>query len=448
MLQWFNEQLWGFPLLTLLLITGVYLTLKTHFFQFTHFFCMLRETLGSLFRRDQPKTGVSPFAAMSAALSGTMGTGNIAGVGTAIALGGAGALFWMWISAFLCMLIKFAEVALAVQYREQDKNGEYRGGPMYVIRHALPRLRPFAILFCICTICASFGIGNAAQAQAMAQGLQTAVHIPPLLTGLVAAGLCAAVIFGSARRITACTAKLVPFMTLFYFAGAAILLFINRQQLWPAICEIFSQAFSFPAVSGGAAGFTISRCIRYGVSRGVFTNEAGMGSAPIVHASAENAPKKQGYWGMLEVFLDTIVMCTLTGLTILSSGVHNGCNTDPLNYTLAAFSAGFGPAGAVFIAVSIALFAFGAMIGWSFYGASCCRFLFRRKAAVLLYRLLFCGCILLGAAGPAAAIFELSDILNGLMAIPNLLTLLLLGKQVRAICRDHTPPSPHFSGSK
>ncbi|MBQ2677068.1 MAG: sodium:alanine symporter family protein [Clostridia bacterium] len=430
MLGQINEFIWGSVLLTLMLIVGLLLTFKTRFLQFTHIGRMFKETVGQLFCKSNHKNGVSPFEAMSTALSGTMGTGNIVGVGAALVLGGAGALFWMVISAFLCMILKFSEVALSVQFREKDCSGQWQGGPMYYIKNGLPKLYPLATVFCVATLLASFGIGNAAQVGAMTASLQDTFSISPIIIGIATALTTALVIFGGVKRITGFTAKLVPFMTAFYFIGAVYVLIRNRSMLIPALYEVLTDAFDFSSVSAGVLGFGVSRSLRYGVSRGVFTNEAGMGSAPIVHATANNTPTAQGYWGMFEVFLDTVVMCTLTGLVILTSGVLNSCPKSGLNLTADAFSTVFGKLGGVFVCISVVLFAFGAIIGWSYYGLSCCRFLFKSSLSGTLYKIMFCIAIVISSVFSADIIFELSDTLNAFMALPNLIALIFLSPEL------------------
>lgn len=426
MLNGANRILWGVVLTGLLVYTGSALTVKTRFFQFRKFGEMLRESL-KMFKKSD---GISPFEAMSAALSGTMGTGNIIGVGAAIALGGPGALFWMIISALLSMIIKFAEVSLAVKYRVR-KNGAYVGGAMYCITGGIgQKYKPIANLFCIATVLSSFGIGAAAQSAAVSCSLYETANANSAVIGLLLAVAAACVIIGKASRITKFTSVLVPIMTLTYFVGAAFALISYRENIIPSLGKIVSGAFGANAAGGGVCGALICEAARHGFSKGMFTNEAGMGSAPIVHASANNTPQRQGLLGMFEVFLDTIVMCTLTGLVILVTGCENLSGSV---MTLSAFSRVFGSFGGIFIAICITLFAFGAIIGWSYYGAACCEYLFGARHAVTAYKVAYILAIILGAMLPVSFIIELSDLLNAFMALPNLYAVNRLSNDVREI---------------
>lgn len=427
MLDFINHILWGYIVSGALILTGVRLSVKTRFFQIRRFGEMLKSG-AHMFRKSD--RGTSPFEAMSAALSGTMGTGNIIGVGAAIALGGAGALFWMIISSFLCMIIKFAEVALSLEYRTL-KNGEKTGGAMYYITRGIgEKYRPLSVIFSIATILASFGIGAAAQSSAAAGAVSPQNPALCVLSGLLLAVAAACVIFGTAKKITKFTSYLVPLMTLTYFIGAAIALIKFRARILPSIALIRNSAFSPIAAGGGIVGMLTCAAVRHGFSKGMFTNEAGMGSAPIIHATADNTPRGQGLIGMLEVFLDTAVMCTLTGLVILTAGCENLPGS---MMTSAAFCRVFGSFGSVFISLCVTLFAFGAAVGWCCYGAACCSYLFRHKAAVVIYKILYCAVIFGGACLPVSLVLEISDILNAFMAAPNLFAINVLSRKVREI---------------
>ena len=426
MLNAANGFIWGFVLTWLLIFTGVLLTVKTRFFQFRKFGKMLKNSINMFKKSD----GVSPFEAMSAALSGTMGTGNIIGVGAAIALGGPGALFWMIVSALLSMIIKFAEVSLAVKYRVK-KNGMYTGGAMYCITNGIgQKYKPIANIFCIATMLSSFGIGAAAQSAAVSCSINGVSAANTAVIGLLLAVAAACVIIGKASKITKFTSILVPIMTLTYFVGAAFALARFHENIIPSLVKIMSSAFCANAAGGGVCGAIICDAARHGFSKGMFTNEAGMGSAPIVHASADNTPQNQGLLGMFEVFLDTIVMCTLTGLVILVTG----CDNLPGSImTLTAFNRVFGPFGSIFIAVCITLFAFGASIGWSYYGTACCDYLFGSMRAVTTYKIAYILAIMFGAMLPVSFIIELSDLLNAFMALPNLYAVNRLSNDVKEI---------------
>ena len=428
MLNAANGFIWGFVLTWLLIFTGVLLTVKTRFFQFRKFGKMLKNSINMFKKSD----GVSPFEAMSAALSGTMGTGNIIGVGAAIALGGPGALFWMIVSALLSMIIKFAEVSLAVKYRVKI-DGMYTGGAMYCITNRLgQKYKPLANIFCIATMLSSFGIGAAAQSAAVSCSINGVSAANTAVIGLLLAVAAACVIIGKASKITKFTSILVPIMTLTYFVGAAFALARFHENIIPSLVKIMSSAFCANAAGGGVCGAIICDAARHGFSKGMFTNEAGMGSAPIVHASADNTPQNQGLLGMFEVFLDTIVMCTLTGLVILVTG----CDNLPGSImTLTAFNRVFGSFGSIFIAVCITLFAFGAIIGWSYYGAACCDYLFGSSPAVTAYKIAYILAILFGAMLPISFIIELSDLLNAFMALPNLYAVNRLSNDVKEIAK-------------
>ncbi len=428
MLSTVNFILWNFVVITLIIVTGGYLTVRSKFLQFRKLPAILLLPVKTLFSKN--KNGVSPFAAMSTALAGTMGTGNIVGVGIAIVLGGPGAVFWMCVSSFLCMIIKYAEVYLAMCFREKDETGQWRGGPMYYIKNGTRNMYPLACLFCICTILATFGTGNATQSSVIAGSIESTFGIPKIFTGIIIAVLTAFVIFGSSQKLMSFTSYLLPFMTIFYFSGAIVVLYFNRANILPAIRLIISDAFRIDSAGAGFFGFLSAGAFRHGIAKGIFTNEAGMGSAPIAHAAADNTPENQGLWGAFEVFLDTTVMCTLTGIVIVSSGL---LGKDMQGETLItdAFRDIFGTGGEWFIAVCILLFAFGALVSWSYYGAQCCSFLTRKKSAVSFYKFLYCVAVFVFSNLSVSSVFELSDLLNACMTVPNLIFILLLHKHIQ-----------------
>ena len=432
---------WGAPMLVLLIGTGVYFTAKTHLFQLRHMGLWLRKTLFSCLTgeaRRKSSGGVSPFGVMCTALAATVGTGNIAGVATALTIGGPGAVFWMWISAFFGMMTAFAENTLGMLYRERGKDGAWRGGPMMYLKKGLhsPFLAGAFALFCVL---ASFGIGNMSQCNSIAGGLRGVFGMPPQVTGLVTAVLLGAVLLGGLGRISRVTETLVPFMALFYMGGALFVLWYFRANLPQACGQIFSAAFDWRAGMGGAAGYGMMQAIRIGVSRGVFSNEAGLGSSVMVHAAADaKEPCEQGMWAVFEVFFDTIVMCTVTALVILSSGVYNemlyslAAGTPLLDrlltgaqLTAAAFSAALGPLGGGFVATSLALFAFSTLLGWSYYGQRAAEYLLGAQA-VPVYKALFVAAAAVGCVMRLDLAWALSDTFNGLMALPNLAGVLAL----------------------
>ena len=431
-----RDFIWVPPLIVLLCGVGLYLTVFGGFLQFRRLPLILRLTLCSLFIRNKKrrKGAVSPFRAMSAALAGTLGIGNIIGVAGAVMLGGPGAVFWMWVSGFIGMMTKFSEVALAVRFREKASGGGYAGGPMHYIVNGLgERFRPLAALFSLMCILASFGIGNMTQISSIAGAAEKSFGTPALFTGILAAVLVGLTIFGGFSRISAITSVIVPVMSVFYILGSLTVIAVNYANILPAFGDIFKGAFTPSAAAGGAAGFTAAQAIRFGVSRGVFTHEAGMGSAPIAHAGADTeSPVEQGFWGAFEVFADTLVICTLSALVILTTGVMN---TRPAQGSLAvsqAFGSVFANYGEYFITVAVIFFAFSTILGWAYYAERCCSFLFKKheKRAVSVFRGIFVLAVAAGSLIKAGTVWNLADIFNGLMAFPNLIALILLSPVV------------------
>ncbi|WP_449354262.1 alanine/glycine:cation symporter family protein [Zongyangia hominis] len=432
-----NDFVWGPFMLILLLGTGIYLTVRTKFFQLSKFGRMLKCTLGSLFSGKKKAGKISPFQAMSTALAGTIGVGNIVGIATAITMGGPGAVFWMWVSAFFGMMTKYAEVALAVRFRGTYENGQHYGGPMLYIEKGL-HMKWLAYIFSVLCALASFGIGNMTQSNAISGALSSSFQIPPWISGIVVAVVIAAVILGGVKRITKVTSTLVPIMSIFYIVGALIVLIINHAQIPAAFALIFQGAFRPEAAAGGVIGFTVAQAMRFGFARGVFTNEAGLGSAPIAHAVADtDNPVEQGLWGMFEVFVDTIVVCTMTALVLLSSGLWNSGVPDTA-MAAAAFAQAFGTYGGYFIAIATTLFAISTLLGWSMYGEHSVKYLCKnRPLPVLVYRSLFIFLIVVGATIKIELAWDISDTLNGLMAIPNLIGLVGLSGLVIKMTKDY-----------
>ena len=415
-----STALWGLPMAILLLGAGFFLNIRTGFFPLRHLSLWLRQTFLDLFRK-RGDTGVTPFKAMATALGTTAGTGNIVGVGTAIVLGGPGAVFWMWIAALFGMAIKYTEVVLAMRYRQSEKSNPY-GGPMYYIEKGL-NSRKLAALFALLGALAAFGIGNWVQSSAAVESMQSAFSLPPMVMGIILLILCFFATSGGISRIANVSALLVPAMTLIYMLGCVAILFIERANIISSLAAIFTQALSPDAALGGATGYSILLAMRAGLARGLFSNEAGMGTSPIAHA-ASNAqnPVEQGMWGIFEVFIDTLIICTMTALTILVSDA---------NSALEAFSIGFGPIGEGFVALSVSAFALSSIIGWLFYGQRFVGYLTQEdKKSQTLYRLLFLAVIPLGALGVPTALWNLADILNAFMALPNLVALVLLCGEV------------------
>jgi AGCS family alanine or glycine:cation symporter len=432
---WLNGYVWGWPTIVLLLGTGVVLTVVTGAVQVRYLGVAMREVLGRLFEKASGAGSVSPFQAVATALASTVGVGNIAGVATAISIGGPGALFWLWVSGLLGMATKFAEIVIAMHYREPDESGTMRGGAMYTLRKGLG-LPWLGVVFAGLVSLAAFGIGNMVQANSVADSLRASFGVSPALTGVVLAALAAAVIVGGIKRIGEVTEIMVPAMALFYLGGALVILLRFASHIPDALGLVFAGAFSGTAATGGFAGSTIMMALRYGVARGLFSNEAGLGSAPMVHAAAQtDHPVRQGLYGIFEVFVDTILVCTFTGLAIL---VTDAWSSGTTGAALAgqAFSIGLpGTWGNIVVTTSLVLFAFSTLIGWSYYGETGIVYLLGARAAVP-YRLVWLVFIYLGAVGSLHLVWDIADTLNGLMALPNILTVLLSLPLLRQLTRE------------
>ena len=448
--SWLNNIAWGWPSLILLVGTGVYFTFRFGWVQFRWFGYIMKNTIGSIFKKQEAGKGaVTPFQAVTTALAATVGTGNIAGVAGAIALGGPGAVFWMWISALFGMCTKFAEVALAVQYRERNAKGDWVGGPMYYISKGLGKNWAWlGAVFALFGMLASFGIGNMSQVNTIANSISGTINeFTPvntaavnLIIGIIVALFCALVIIGGVKRIGQVTERLVPIMAVIYIVSALIVVFGNLDQLGPVLRSIFAGAFTPEGVVGGVAGVTISAAIKRGVGRGVFSNEAGLGSAPIAHAAADtDSPIRQACFGVFEVFADTIVICTLTALAILMSGTAiNYGSSAGAELTISAFATTFGAkAGGLIISLGITLFAISTILSWCLYGSRCVEYLFKSTKAILPYQIIFCLIIIVGATQNLQLVWDISEPLNGLMALPNLVGLLALSPVVIKLCREY-----------
>ena len=434
-----NGIVWGPVMLFLLVGTGIYLTVRCGCLQARRFGFIMRSTLGSLFRKTEKKAGgepnLTPFQAVSTALAGTVGTGNIAGVTGAIFAGGPGAVFWMWVSAFFGMMTKYAEIVLAVKYRQVDGDGTHFGGPMYYIEKGTGH-KWLAVLFALLGGVACFGIGNIAQSTEIAGAMESLVGLPPLWTGIILAVLTAIVVIGGVQRIGQVASYLVPFMAIFYIVAGVAVIALRITEVPAALASIFQGAFSFEAVGGGVFGYVIMQAMRQGFARGVFSNEAGLGSAPMAHAASNTKePVEQGMWGVFEVFVDTIIICTLTSMAVLLSGV--------LEYDLNSFASNGAAAAAAFNAIlpgsiggtvlqiSLLFFALSTILGWSYYGERCWGYLTNNnKAANLIFKVAFVLVCIVGAVGSGSLMWDISDTLNGMMAIPNLIGLLLLSGTV------------------
>ena len=448
-----DKIIWGLPMVVLMIGTGIFLTVMTSGTMFTRFSTMMRQTAGTLLRKaDSAEPGegaITPFQAVCTALAATVGTGNIVGVAVAIATGGPGAVFWLWISALLGMVIKYSEVTLSLAYRTVNEKGETVGGPMYYIDRGMGS-KGLAQLFAFFGSMASFGIGASVQANALAGGMNAAFGTDLRIIGTVVAVSGGLIFIGGIRRIAAVTEFLVPFMSVLYVGGALIVLAVNIREIPAAFGQIFRAAFTGSAAAGGFAGATVRYACRIGMARGVFTHEAGMGSAPIAHASARNDhPARQGLWGAMEVFFDAIVMCTVTALVILTSGlwtdgayVHDG-----RSMSAAAFEQAF-PFGRYIVTVGLVLFAFATIVAWYYYGEKCVEYLFRgSRTARCIYQLLYTAMAYMGCVASLDAVWAFADLFNGLMAIPNLIGLIALSGTVKKL-NDDFFANPDAKGQK
>ena len=452
-----NNFVWGLPMLVLLVGTGILMTILTKVFQLSHFGHWMKNTLGSIFtdrhitkHTDKEDRSISQFQSLCTALAATIGTGNIVGVASALIAGGPGAIFWMWVVAFFGMMTNYSENVLGIYYRRKNEKGEWCGGAMYYLKDglgAIPGCKQIgavlAVLFSLFCLLASFGIGNMSQINSIAGNMKAAFGIPTIVTGIVLMVIAALVIIGGIKRIASVTEKLVPFMAIIYIIGALVVCVVNADQFGAVFTSIFKGAFALKAVGGGIVGSGVKMAVTWGMKRGVFSNEAGLGSSVMVHSSSNvKEPVRQGMWGIFEVFADTIVVCTLTAFTVLSSGLMDLETGKVLSASEGsalvgeAFATVFGKIGPMFIAVAILLFAFSTVLGWSHYGTTAFNYLFGAKASII-YRVIFIGFILVGATMKLGLAWDLSDTFNGLMAIPNLIGVLVLSPVVYRITANY-----------
>lgn len=440
-----NGFIWGVPAMICIIGVGLLLSVRTRFIQIRKFGVAMKNTVGKIFDKTQAKDGsMSPFQAVCTALAGTVGTGNIAGVAGAIALGGPGAIFWMWCSAFLGMCTKFSEVTLAIHFREKNSNGEYVGGPMYYIKNGLSKKWYFlAVLYAVFGVLTVFGTGNATQVNTIVASINSALmsfHIidgtndkANLIFGIFIAALVAMVLLGGIKRIGQVTEKLVPFMAVLYVILALGVIIMNIQHVPAVFGEIFSGAFSPRAATGGVIG-SMFLSMKKGVSRGIFSNEAGLGTGSIAHACADtDNAVHQGMFGIFEVFMDTIIICTLTGLVILlaAPGITYG-QAAGAELTISGFTSTYGSWVSIFTAVAMCCFAFSTIIGWGLYGSRCIEFLGGEKL-VRPFLVIYSFVSIVGATINLGLLWDIADTFNGLMAVPNLIALLMLSGQVKKL---------------
>ncbi|KXO13943.1 Sodium:alanine symporter [Moritella sp. JT01] len=434
-----NSVVWGVPMLIMILGVGLFLSLGLKLMPILKLgtgFKLLwagRTTTSG----DKSKGEITPFNALMTSLSATIGTGNIAGVATAIFLGGPGALFWMWCTALVGMATKYAEAVCAVKYRETDENGNHVGGPMYYIKNGLSsKWAWLGTAFAIFGSIAGFGIGNTVQSNSVADALSSSFGISPIVSGLVMMVLVGLVLMGGVKRIADVAGKLVPLMAIFYIGAGCVVLFMNASEIPAAFALIIESAFTPVAAQGGFAGAAVWAAIRFGVARGVFSNEAGLGSAPIAHAAAQtNDPVKQGLIAMLGTFIDTLIVCTITGLAIVVTGAWTSGDTGAA-LTSAAFASALPGVGNYIVAIALSVFAFTTILGWSFYSEKCVQYLFGVKA-IVPFRILWIIAVPIGATSSLSFVWLLADTLNAMMALPNLIALALLSPVVFKLTKEY-----------
>lgn len=452
-----NDFVWGLPMLILLVGTGILMTVLTKGFQITKFGHWMKNTVGGIFtdksitaHTAKDDKSISQFQSLCTALAATIGTGNISGVAAAIATGGPGSIFWMWIVAIFGMMTNYSENVLGIFYRRKNDQGEWSGGAMYYLKDGLGSYKGFkqigavlAVLFSVFCVLASFGIGNMSQINSIAVNMNNSFSIPMWVTGAFLMVVAALVVVGGLKRIAAVTEKLVPFMAVVYMIGAVIIVIMNASKIVPAFAIIFKCAFNGRAAFGGVVGATVKDAVTWGMKRGVFSNEAGLGSSVMVHSNSNvKEPVMQGMWGIFEVFADTIVVCTLTALVVLTSGLvdlNTGAmltTTEKTAMVAEAFEVSFGAMGSYFIAIAVLLFAFSTVLGWSHYGTKAFEYLFGTKAAIG-YKVVFVVFIMIGATMSLDLAWDLSDTFNGLMAIPNLIGVVSLSGVVVKITKNY-----------
>ena len=443
------DNILSIAMMLFLIACGLFLSIRTGFFQFRRFGYVTKNTIGNLFNKKlhiKDKGSVSPFQAVTTALAGTIGTGSIAGVATALVLGGPGAVFWMWISALLGLVTKYSEIVLAIKFREKNESGAYIGGPMYYIKNGLG-IKWLAALFAAFAMIACIGTGNATQSNSISSVLDMNFDVTPWITGIVLTVIVGLVIIGGVKRIATVNEKLVPVMAVFFILASVFALIFNGSLIPTAFSLIFKEAFNFRSVLGGVGGYGILTAMRYGVGRGVFSNEAGLGSAPIAHsASSTEDPVKQGLWGVFEVFITTIIICTMSALVILTSGVYLDAfdlgvapSLSGAALSSAAFEEALPYVGGLGIAISTVFFALSTILGWAYYGEVCVGYLFKRHSAVSItvYRIIYVLFVFVGAVTEINTVWLVADCFNALMALPNLIALIGLSGLFVKITREH-----------
>jgi alanine or glycine:cation symporter, AGCS family len=432
-----NSILWDYVLIFGLVGIGIYCSIRLGFPQVTRFGEGIKQVFGGLFKKEKNQEGsMSSFQALATSIAAQIGTGNIAGVATAIALGGPGAIFWMWVSAFFGMSTMFVEATLALKYRERTKDGQLVGGPAYYLKNGMGS-KGLSAFFAVAIIAALGFIGNMVQSNSIASAVSTAFKIPPIAIGIVLAIFAGLIFIGGIKRIASFAETVVPVMALVYILGTIAIIVLFRENFIPVMKSIFGGAFNVSAVFGGAVGVSIKQAIRFGVARGLFSNEAGMGSTPNSHAVADvKHPAEQGLSAMIAVFIDTMVVCTATAVIILATGADKS-GAVGVGITQEAFRVAFGPLGEIFLAVCLTFFAFTTVVGWYYFGENNIRFLFENKKSIRVYQIIVLIFIVLGSYQQVEFVWSLADMFNGFMVIPNLIGIFVLFKESKSILSDY-----------
>lgn len=432
-----NSILWDYVLIFGLVGIGLYFSVRLGFPQVRRFGTAAKKVFGGIFKKEESKEGsMSSFQALATSIAAQIGTGNVAGVATAISLGGPGAIFWMWVSAFLGMSTIFVEATLAQKYRETDKDGQLIGGPAYYIKNGLGS-KWLASFFAVALIIALGFIGNMVQSNSIADAVSRAFNIPQIAVGICIAITAGLIFVGGMKRIASFAEMVVPVMAAVYILGAIVIMILFKDNILPVFKSIFMAAFNPESVVGGAAGIGVQQAVRYGIARGLFSNEAGMGSTPNSHAVADvSHPAEQGLSAMIAVFIDTILVCTATAIVILATGANN-LDVVGVGVTQEAFNIAFGPIGEKFLAVCLTFFAFTTVIGWYYFGENNIRFLFKGKHSIRIYQLIVLAFIVLGSYQKVGFVWSLADMFNGIMVIPNLIAIFFLFKESKSILKDY-----------
>lgn len=432
-----NELLWKYVLVVGLVGFGILFSIRLGFPQITRFGTAAKRVFGGVFKKEESKEGsMSSFQALATSIAAQIGTGNVAGVATAITLGGPGAVFWMWVSAFFGMSTIFIEATLAQKYREVDSDGQLVGGPAYYIRNGMGS-KGLASFFAISLVIALGFVGNMVQSNSIAGAVSTAFGIPQLIVGIGIAIVAGLIFIGGMKRIASFAEMVVPIMAVIYIVGSIIVMIMFRGSIGSTFKEIFVGAFDPEAVLGGAAGIGVMKAVRFGIARGLFSNEAGMGSTPNSHAVADvDHPAEQGLSAMIAVFIDTILVCSATAIVVISTGAHN-LGLEGAAITQEAFTIAFGTFGQIFLAICLTFFAFTTVVGWYYFGENNIRFLFKGKNALRVYQVIVLIFIVLGSYQKVGLVWDLADMFNGIMVIPNLIALLVLFKESKEILLDY-----------